>query len=181
MIFFVWHIRGDTFRKDFSHLSEVRSIVPDTVHLMALTATATLSTQKYISPHSNITLYCVGDKPSNGIASSFKAICEALVKNKKMDRTLIFCRSYRDVINIQTNKHNPWRSLARTARFTRLCKVSSCGHVHSLYTLISEEEDYRTIFKRISIKGVNCYWGIWFGHELPRYSPSYSLGSSTGC
>ncbi len=48
--------------------------------------------------------------------------------------------------------------MARTARFTRLCKVSSCGLVHSLYTFISEEEDYRTIFKQI------CYFGIWFGH-----------------
>ncbi len=98
----------------------------------------------YVPPFKHNIIYCVSDKP---IASLFKAICEALVKNKKMDRTLIFCRCYRDVINIQTNKHNPWRSLARTARFTRLCKVSSCGHVHSLYTLISEEEDYRTIFK----------------------------------
>ncbi len=54
----------------------------------------------YVPPFKHNILYCVGDKPSNGIASSFKAICEALVKNKKMDRTLIFCRSYRDVINI---------------------------------------------------------------------------------
>ena len=40
--------RGQTFRKEFTHLSELRSILSDRVHLMALTATATTTTRKYI-------------------------------------------------------------------------------------------------------------------------------------
>ena len=40
--------RGESFRTEFSHLGEIRSIVPEGVRLMALTATATLSTRKYI-------------------------------------------------------------------------------------------------------------------------------------
>ena len=35
-------------RKDFAHISEVRSILAESVHLMALTATATTDTRKFI-------------------------------------------------------------------------------------------------------------------------------------
>ena len=34
--------RGSEFRKEFSHLGEVRSLLPDHTHVMALTATATV-------------------------------------------------------------------------------------------------------------------------------------------
>lgn len=40
--------RGQSFRKEFSHLGEISSIIPLNVHVMALTATATLSTRHYI-------------------------------------------------------------------------------------------------------------------------------------
>lgn len=40
--------RGDSFRTDFSSLGEIRSIVPESVHIMALTATASLSTGRSI-------------------------------------------------------------------------------------------------------------------------------------
>ena len=81
---------------------------------MALTATATLPTRKYIitnlcmqrpfvmyvSPvKTNITYY-VRNQPKGGIPAAFKPICTELIRNKKMDRTLIFCRSYNNVIRI---------------------------------------------------------------------------------
>ncbi len=106
--------RGTAFRKEFSHLNEIRSVIPDTVHVMALTATATLSTRRFIINNlsmdvpyiiyvppakSNITYY-VGDKPKGGVEVAFQPICEALLKNKKMDRVLIFCRSYSDVVSV---------------------------------------------------------------------------------
>ena len=40
--------RGESFRTAFSRLSEVRNIVPSSVKLMALTATATTSTRKSV-------------------------------------------------------------------------------------------------------------------------------------
>ena len=40
--------RGDSFRREFSRLGEVRSIIPENVHVMALTATATKSTRAEI-------------------------------------------------------------------------------------------------------------------------------------
>ena len=38
--------RGDDFRKEYSRLGEVRSILPQNVHVMALTATATKMLRK---------------------------------------------------------------------------------------------------------------------------------------
>ena len=37
----VFLCRGDTFRREFAHLREVNSLIPEGVHTMALTATAT--------------------------------------------------------------------------------------------------------------------------------------------
>ena len=106
--------RGDSFRMEFSHLGEIRSIVPRDVHLMALTATATLSTSKYIignlsmqdpaivySPpvKKNIT-YFVRDKPKEGIPAAFNPIVERLITQRNMGRVIIFCRTYEDVIAI---------------------------------------------------------------------------------
>ena len=50
--------RGDDFRVEFAHLGEIRSLVPDSVHMMALTATATRSLRAVIcSLHEN-PIYC---------------------------------------------------------------------------------------------------------------------------
>ena len=106
--------RGQTFRKEFTHLSELRSILSDRVHLMALTATATTTTRKYIIDNlcmqkpaivylppvkDNIT-YLVMDKPKAGILAAFQPISEALLNNREIGRILIFCHSYDDVIKM---------------------------------------------------------------------------------
>lgn len=81
---------------------------------MALTATATLSTRKYIIKNlsmqnpaivyvppvwNNIT-YFVADKPKAGISATFQPIAERLIRERNMGRMIIFCRTYDDVINI---------------------------------------------------------------------------------
>ena len=40
--------RGESFRKEFAHLGYVRNLIPETVHVMALTATATTTTRHEI-------------------------------------------------------------------------------------------------------------------------------------
>ena len=42
--FFLSRSRGQTFRREFSHISEIRSLMPPNVNMMALTATATTAT-----------------------------------------------------------------------------------------------------------------------------------------
>lgn len=108
--------RGQSFRKEFSHLEEIRSIVPESVHLMTLTATATLSTRKFIIKNlcmrnpaiiyippikSNIT-YFVSKKPKEGIQAAFKPIVTRLLRERDMGRIIIFCRSYPDAIAVHS-------------------------------------------------------------------------------
>ena len=45
MVFYLY-FRGDCFRREFSRLGELRSVIPENVNVMALTATATVSTRR---------------------------------------------------------------------------------------------------------------------------------------
>ena len=86
--------------------------MPRCVRLMALTATATLSTRKfiiknlnmqdtaivYVPPLKNNTIYFVTDKPRGGISEAFQPIVDRLMCELTMDRIIIFCRLYDEVI-----------------------------------------------------------------------------------
>lgn len=82
---------------------------------MALTATATKTTRKYIikslsmqapeivyvPPVRDNTLYTVLDKPKDGVGDFFKPIIDKLIlERSNMGRTIIFCKTYNDVIGI---------------------------------------------------------------------------------
>ena len=87
-----FYVRGDSFRKEFSCLEEIRSIVPESVHLKTLNATATLSTRKfiiknlcmdnpaivYIPPAKNNIIYFVSDKPKARIQATFQPVTPRL-------------------------------------------------------------------------------------------------------
>ena len=78
-------LRGHAFRKEFSNLGEIRSIVPESVNLMALTATATVSTRNfiiknlsmrnpaiaYVPPFKGNIIYFMLDKPKDSICEAF--------------------------------------------------------------------------------------------------------------
>lgn len=78
---------------------------------MALIATATLSTRKYITRCLNmqspaviyvppVSTYFVAEKPKGGIQASFRSIAEKLKEDRNMGRIIIFCRTYASVIAI---------------------------------------------------------------------------------
>ena len=108
--------RGQSFRKEFSHLGEIRSIIPLNVHVMALTATATLSTRHYIMdtlsmktgnthiiyvpPVKDNIAYYVADKPSGGIPEAFGPIAKRVKQDHNIGRIIIFCRTYEAVTSI---------------------------------------------------------------------------------
>ena len=48
-VYLFYLCRGDTFRVAFSHLVDIRSVLPEHVHVMALTATATKDTRLAVS------------------------------------------------------------------------------------------------------------------------------------
>lgn len=99
-----------SFRKEFSHLGEIRSLLPEDVHLMALTATATKATRQHIvrilnmqkftvvsaSPMKTNLIYYVAKKKD--LFHDLEPIIESLIsKQNKMNRVIIFCRRYDEV------------------------------------------------------------------------------------
>ncbi len=109
-------------RTEFSHLDEIRSIIPDTVRVMALTATATKSTRKciinslsmqmpeiiYIPPARDNIVYAVSDRGDDVISKVFQGTVEKLkIERSNMERIIIFCKTYDNVISIyQIFKHS---------------------------------------------------------------------------
>ena len=106
--------RGDTFRKEFSQLGEVRSLLCKDVQVMALTATATRSSRRSICrtlgmcrpavfaslPNKQNIKYVVQSKAST-IEESFAQMVEEVRRRRTtMDRTIVFCRSYHDCAKI---------------------------------------------------------------------------------
>lgn len=99
--------RGSTFRKAFSRIGEVRSIIPQHVHMMALTATATKSTRRSIlqklgmnnatiinvSPEKSNIYLSVCEKPS--VEGFVEKVAAVLTQKRQLaPKLLIFCRKY---------------------------------------------------------------------------------------
>ena len=102
------HCRGEIFRKEFSKLGEARSPLPETVHLMALTATATKSPQRDIctklgmlnpfifsqSPNKLNIQYSVV-KQDESLEETFAPLLDELrTKRERVEKTIIFCHTY---------------------------------------------------------------------------------------
>ena len=94
-------------REDYSKLGEVRSLIPTSVHVMALSATATATTRAKIidtlcmdkphvlsvSPHKKNIVYVVKKK------GSMEEVVEILVRGlqnlrMEMPRIIVFCKRY---------------------------------------------------------------------------------------
>ena len=97
--------RGEYFRREFSNLGQVRSLIPSTVNIMALTATATKTTRNKIiailgmlspkvvsvSPEKSNITYWVRQKSS--VEEVFTPIADKLKhKRANMPRVIIFCK-----------------------------------------------------------------------------------------
>ena len=100
---------GDQFRKTFSMIGDLRSIVPTGVNMMALTATATTETFHVVSKRlamTNPTLVALPPDRGNFVyrvhpKASLIELCDSLCKEftvKRTDypKTVIFVRQYRD-------------------------------------------------------------------------------------
>ena len=103
-----FHNRGSDFRKEYSKLGELRGFFPPHVHIMALTATASSSTQKEVikmlgmrKPHMIVrcpnkpNIIFTVEKKVDDIDVVFKLLVdEVKLKRTKMDKIIIFCRGY---------------------------------------------------------------------------------------
>ena len=123
----MFNCRIEKFRTEFSHLDEVRSIIPETVRVMALTATATKSTRKfinslsmqmpeivYVPPTRENIMYAVMNKPrgDDAICEVFQCTVEKLkIERSNMGRVIIFCKMYNSVISIYQFFKNSFRRI----------------------------------------------------------------------
>lgn len=106
-------IRGDDFRIAFAEIGELRSLIPRSVSVMALTATTT--TEVYDSvvnrlsmkdivlvalpPTRNNITYCVGPKPK--LLEFAEQISRTLnLLRRDYPKTIIFCNNYKDCANL---------------------------------------------------------------------------------
>ena len=104
---------GDKFRRSFSKLGELRSLIPSGVNIMALTATATCSTFDIIkerlslfkpilvstSPFRNNIAYIVA--PKTDMSAFCSSVCDELKeKTTSHPKTIIYVRTYRDCYDI---------------------------------------------------------------------------------
>ena len=102
--------RGENFRKEFANLGEVRSLIPETVRIMALTATATKISRREIcrtlgmthpkvvsvSPNKPNIKYIVIFKPAT-LEETFAPLVEEVRRMRmSMERVIIFCRTLDD-------------------------------------------------------------------------------------
>lgn len=99
--------RGSEFRKEFSHLGEIRSLMPNKTHVMAITATATLSSRRIICQVLGMEeVALVSEVPNRPnieyslksedqpIEVVFAPLVEELRCNRcAMDRVIVFCRN----------------------------------------------------------------------------------------
>lgn len=104
--FLFFHIRGDKFRKEFANLHEVRSLLPKTVNMMALTATATKKTRNIImrtlgmNECSKVVSICPS-KPNvmysvakfTCLEDIFGRTCTLLREQPLHGRVIVFCRT----------------------------------------------------------------------------------------
>ena len=107
--------RGDKFRMEFARLGEIRSLLPPSVNIMALTATATLATRKSIfkrlsmkhpeiisvSPHKSNIMYEVREKTTME-DDLVKPISQKLLSDGIScdHKIIIFCRTYNECSNM---------------------------------------------------------------------------------
>ena len=113
MVFYLY-FRGDCFRREFSRLGELRSVIPENVNVMALTATATVSTRREIikildmqkpvivsiPPIKDNLFFCASPRGSISLSLS-PIISDILIRQRiAMGRIIIFCSTYDEVTSI---------------------------------------------------------------------------------
>lgn len=101
---------GDSFRREFASIGDIRSIIPSSVKVMALTATATASTRLEII--SRLCMDCpiiIYEPPTQmnimysvSCKTSISTVCEDVAKNllkhgNKADKMIIYCRRHLEV------------------------------------------------------------------------------------
>ena len=151
--------RGDTFRREFSNIGNVRSLLPPSTHVMALTATATFTSRKSIyrtlgmsktvivsqSPNKPNIFYSVQTK-SAPLEEVFAPLVEELKRKRDtMDRVIIFAQSYEDCTSLFNNRLSKELSqppgLQHLAKFRLADMYTACTHPEVKSVILQKYRD----------------------------------------
>ena len=173
--------RGDSFREDFAHLGELRSILPPSVHVMALTATATCTLRTSIiktlgmidlfilsqSPHKENIYLSVVDFTS--IKKNFLPLAKELWdKGQLADRTIIYCQRLNECADVFTffksylePKYLISTEVQDHTKYRLVDMYTSCNYAHVKSAIIdaftSPESPLRVVAATIAFgMGVDC-------------------------
>ena len=147
------------FHQEFSRISEIRSLVPKDVNLMALTATANLTTRTIVIesldmrgchvisqlPNKPNMSYSVVMKSDNHLDLLQPLIDDLCSMGVKCERCIVFCHTYDTMKLFQTlvlelNKRNCLYGEDNTGEKARLCdKYDGCTAVYQI-------KDYRRLY-----------------------------------
>ena len=148
--------RGKTFRTEFSRIAEIRSLIPHHIHMMALTATAGLSTRRKIigslnmkkvhivsrNPCKGNITYIVKEKPAD-IADILSPIVDDILENNRnAERTIIFCRNLQNCADIY---HFFKSRLRKNMYYPATAPPLSKFRLVDLFTSVTEESVKRNI------------------------------------
>ncbi len=164
-------------------MGEVRSLIPDHVHCMALTATATKTTRKAIcnvlgmhkpfivseSPNKPNIKYIVHKRPGT-LEETFSVIAEQLLQQRTaMDRVLVFCRTFDDVSHLYLFMKDRMAEQSTEPpgapdhpKYRLFDMFSSCTHPDVKPLIINEftkeKSTLRLVIATIAFgMGLNCY------------------------
>ena len=107
--------RGDDFRKAFSEIGSLRSIIPRSVNILALTATATKETLDIVTERLSLKNPAVIGLPPDrenikfnvkvcASAADFSSVLadELMLKGREAPKTVVFCRTLQHCANLYT-------------------------------------------------------------------------------
>lgn len=158
--------RGSEFRKEFSRIGEVRSLVPLTVKMMALTATATTATRRKIISSLNMK-YChvisrnpckpniqYIVKPKTTIADVFAPVVDDLVVNKRdAQRTIVFCRNFKECFDV----YQYFRmQLKQDLYYPPTAPHLSKYRLVDMFTSVTDESVKTNIIRNFTLPGGHC-------------------------
>lgn len=161
----VW---GDQFRTTFAQIGDLRSLIPDTVKIMALTATATTETLRVVTHRLSMIMANVIPLPPFRDHISYEVhpkidtdrftslICtELAAKRTNYPKTIIYVRAYTDCSTIyMLLKHKMGAAFS--------------GDVLSTFNIGEEGSSTGIIFREWrKTSPCNCHYSIWNGHRLP--------------
>jgi len=112
-VFLYFSFRGRKFRRVFAEIGSIRSLIPSSVKVLALTATATMNTLDYISHCLSFENPAIIGLPPNrpnikymvechtGIVEfSQKITSELILKRSNMPKTVVFCRTLQNCATV---------------------------------------------------------------------------------